>query len=184
MALGLCSYHGMATKCRRIQAVWRRRQRPLATVGNRNLVLSHAAVAPLVYRRLASRPCSHCWCRSTTIATAAVANLLGGSTVVSMSRTPDIMGDAAHYILTRKSSATTGNFFIDDVVLAQEVCVRIVVIVRYLLSVCLSARPSLPRSTRSFAAGSIVSFCREGWCWTAVYTNSPSNCVHMSRDAT
>jgi len=34
------------------------------------------------------------------------------------------MGDAAHYILTRKSSATTGNFFIDDVVLAQEVCVR------------------------------------------------------------
>jgi citronellol/citronellal dehydrogenase len=35
----------------------------------------------------------------TTIATAAVRNLLGGDDLVSRSRTPDIMGDAAHLIL-------------------------------------------------------------------------------------
>jgi len=33
------------------------------------------------------------------------------------SRTPAIMADAAHVILTAKSSMTTDNFFIDDEVL-------------------------------------------------------------------
>ena len=35
-------------------------------------------------------------------------------------RRPDIMADAAHIILTRDSRTCTGNFFIDEEVLAQE----------------------------------------------------------------
>jgi citronellol/citronellal dehydrogenase len=56
----------------------------------------------------------------TIIATAAVRNLLGGEEAIGGSRTPDIVADAAHAILTRPSRATTGNFFIDDEVLAAE----------------------------------------------------------------
>ena len=56
----------------------------------------------------------------TTIATAAVANLLGGQEMVARSRTPKIMADSAHAILTRDPRECTGNFFIDDEVLAEE----------------------------------------------------------------
>ncbi len=56
----------------------------------------------------------------TTIATAAVRNLLGGETLIQMSRTPEIIADAAYYILKRSSSECTGNTFIDEEVLAQE----------------------------------------------------------------
>ncbi|WP_010542267.1 SDR family oxidoreductase [Dietzia alimentaria] len=56
----------------------------------------------------------------TTIATAAVANLLGGDEMVARSRTPEIMADAAHAILTRDPRECSGNFFIDDDVLAEE----------------------------------------------------------------
>jgi citronellol/citronellal dehydrogenase len=58
----------------------------------------------------------------TVIATAAVQNLLGGDEVMKGSRSPDIMADAAHAILTRSSRdrKNTGNFFIDDEVLASE----------------------------------------------------------------
>ncbi|HEY8375976.1 MAG TPA: NAD(P)-dependent oxidoreductase, partial [Nannocystis sp.] len=49
----------------------------------------------------------------TTIATAAV-NMLGGEMMMSASRKPDIMADAAHHILTRPSRECTGNFFIDE----------------------------------------------------------------------
>lgn len=56
----------------------------------------------------------------TTIATAAVQNLLGGDDMVQRSRTPDIMGDAAYYILRRPSKDCTGNFFVDDEVLESE----------------------------------------------------------------
>jgi citronellol/citronellal dehydrogenase len=56
----------------------------------------------------------------TTIATAAVRNLSGGQDAVSRARTPDIMSDAAHAILTRDSRECTGNFFIDDDVLRAE----------------------------------------------------------------
>jgi len=55
----------------------------------------------------------------TTIATAAVKNLLGGDELMSKSRTSDIMGDAAHVILTSDGKTNTGNFFIDDNVLAS-----------------------------------------------------------------
>jgi citronellol/citronellal dehydrogenase len=56
----------------------------------------------------------------TTIATAAVQNLLGGQMLMNMSRTPEIMADAAYYILTKASTQCTGNTFIDEEVLASE----------------------------------------------------------------
>lgn len=56
----------------------------------------------------------------TTIATAAVQNLLGGEALIKMSRKPEIIADAAYYILSRPSSSCTGNFFIDEAVLAEE----------------------------------------------------------------
>jgi citronellol/citronellal dehydrogenase len=56
----------------------------------------------------------------TTIATAAVQNLLGGDTMVSMSRTPQIIADAAYIILSRSSRTCTGHHFMDDEVLASE----------------------------------------------------------------
>jgi citronellol/citronellal dehydrogenase len=56
----------------------------------------------------------------TTIATAAVQNLLGGDALMKMSRTPEIVADAAYAILSKPSSACTGNFFIDEEVLTNE----------------------------------------------------------------
>ena len=56
----------------------------------------------------------------TTIATAAVQNLLGGDALINMSRTTDIIADAAYYILSKPSTVCTGNAFIDEAVLAAE----------------------------------------------------------------
>jgi citronellol/citronellal dehydrogenase len=56
----------------------------------------------------------------TTIATAAVRNLLGGDALVRRSRTPDIMGDAAHVILTQDARTFTGRFCIDDTLLYEQ----------------------------------------------------------------
>lgn len=56
----------------------------------------------------------------TTIATAAVQNLLGGEMLMKMSRTPDIMAESAFYILSRASTECTGNSFIDEEVMAKE----------------------------------------------------------------
>jgi len=56
----------------------------------------------------------------TTIATAAVRNLLGGEEMVRASRKPEIIADAAHAILTKPSRECSGNFFIDDDVLKAE----------------------------------------------------------------
>jgi len=56
----------------------------------------------------------------TTIATAAVANLLGGDKALAGSRTPAIMADAAHAVLVRDPRTCTGHFFLDEEVLAQE----------------------------------------------------------------
>ncbi len=55
----------------------------------------------------------------TAIATAAVQNLLGGDNAMRRTRKPEIMADAAYEIFTRPSRETTGNFYIDDEVLAQ-----------------------------------------------------------------
>ena len=56
----------------------------------------------------------------TTIATAAVRNLLGGEMLIKMSRTPEIIAEAAFYILSKPSAECTGNCFIDEEVLANE----------------------------------------------------------------
>ena len=56
----------------------------------------------------------------TTIATAAVQNLLGGDFLIQRSRKPDIVADAAYHILQRPSYECSGNFFIDEEVLQKE----------------------------------------------------------------
>jgi citronellol/citronellal dehydrogenase len=56
----------------------------------------------------------------TTIATAAVKNLLGGDRMMQMSRTPDILADAAYLIFQKPSRAFNGRFLIDDSFLASE----------------------------------------------------------------
>lgn len=56
----------------------------------------------------------------TTIATAAVQNLLGGEALMKMSRTTDIIADAAFFILSEPSTECTGNTFIDEEVLAKH----------------------------------------------------------------
>jgi len=50
----------------------------------------------------------------TTIATAAIRNVLGGDKLMRMSRTPDILADAAHLIFSQPSREFTGQFLIDD----------------------------------------------------------------------
>jgi citronellol/citronellal dehydrogenase len=56
----------------------------------------------------------------TTIATAAIRNLLGGDTVMRMSRTPEIVADAACRIFAKPARQFTGRFLIDDSFLAAE----------------------------------------------------------------
>ena len=55
----------------------------------------------------------------TIIATAAVQNLLGGDEAMRRSRRPEILADAAYEVMTRPSRDNTGNFYIDDEVLAE-----------------------------------------------------------------
>ena len=55
----------------------------------------------------------------TGIATAAIKNLLGGDEMIQRSRKPEIMADAAHYILTQPSREFTGNFCIDDEIMER-----------------------------------------------------------------
>lgn len=56
----------------------------------------------------------------TTIATAAVQNLLGGDKVMAASRTPEIYADAAYAVLNRPAASTSGNTFIVEDVLEEE----------------------------------------------------------------
>jgi len=55
----------------------------------------------------------------TTIATAAIKNLLGGDAIMRMSRKPEILADAA-YCIFQKPVSFTGHFLIDDTFLAGE----------------------------------------------------------------
>jgi citronellol/citronellal dehydrogenase len=55
----------------------------------------------------------------TGIATAAI-QMIGGDETMKRCRKPEIMADAAHAILTREAQSCSGNFFIDDEVLAEE----------------------------------------------------------------
>ena len=56
---------------------------------------------------------------ATAIATSAV-EMLGGDSMMKTSRKPDIMADAAYAILNKDSRECTGNFFIDEELLASE----------------------------------------------------------------
>ncbi|MFX1572740.1 MAG: SDR family oxidoreductase [Promethearchaeota archaeon] len=56
----------------------------------------------------------------TSIATAAVRNLLGGESAIKHSRKPEIVADAAYIILTKPSRECTGNFFIDEDLLIEN----------------------------------------------------------------
>ncbi|MFN2437648.1 MAG: SDR family oxidoreductase [Chitinophagaceae bacterium] len=56
----------------------------------------------------------------TTIATAAVQNLLGGDYLMQRSRKPEIVADAAYIIINKPAAICTGNFFIDEEVLQKE----------------------------------------------------------------
>jgi citronellol/citronellal dehydrogenase len=56
----------------------------------------------------------------TTIATAAVQNLLGGDALMRCSRTPDIVADAAWHVFNQPSRGFSGHFLIDDTFLASQ----------------------------------------------------------------
>jgi citronellol/citronellal dehydrogenase len=56
----------------------------------------------------------------TTIATAAIRNLLGGEAMVQASRKPEIIADAAYLVFRKPSREFSGNFLIDDSFLASE----------------------------------------------------------------
>lgn len=55
----------------------------------------------------------------TAIRTAAVQNVLGGDEAMRRCRKVEILSDAAHIILTRPSREFTGNFCLDDLILAS-----------------------------------------------------------------
>lgn len=63
--------------------------------------------------------CNALWPR-TTVATAAVEFALGGDAMLRQSRNPEIMAEAAYAILCRDARRYTGNFALDDEVLAEE----------------------------------------------------------------
>lgn len=56
----------------------------------------------------------------TTIATAAVKNILGGDALMRTSRTPEILADAAAMIFAKEGKTFSGNFLIDDTFMAAE----------------------------------------------------------------
>jgi citronellol/citronellal dehydrogenase len=69
--------------------------------------------------RAAGIACNALWPR-TTIATAAVEFALGGKELMSRSRRPQIMADAAYAILCRDARQFTGNFVLDEQILRAE----------------------------------------------------------------
>jgi len=56
----------------------------------------------------------------TTIATAAIRNLLGGETAMRASRKPEILADAAYLVFQKTAREFSGNFLIDDTFLVSE----------------------------------------------------------------
>ena len=56
----------------------------------------------------------------TAIDTAAVRNVLGGDQMAKMSRTADILSDAALVVLTKDPKEFTGQFVVDEVILREE----------------------------------------------------------------
>jgi citronellol/citronellal dehydrogenase len=62
---------------------------------------------------------ANCLWPKTIIATAAVQNLLGGDQAMAQSRRPEIVADAAYEIFKKDARQATGNFYIDEEVLAE-----------------------------------------------------------------
>lgn len=56
----------------------------------------------------------------TSIDTAAVRNVLGGDAMAKMSRMPNIMSDAAYLVLKKDAKTFTGQFIIDEFILAEN----------------------------------------------------------------
>lgn len=56
----------------------------------------------------------------TTIATAAIQNIIGGDKMMLQSRKPEILADAAHQIFISPAREFSGNFLIDDTFLASR----------------------------------------------------------------
>src|SRR6266403_3595652 len=56
----------------------------------------------------------------TTVATAAVENMLGGESVMRRSRKSEIVADAAYAIFNRDARRYTGRFVLDEDVLREE----------------------------------------------------------------
>src|SRR5499425_276312 len=56
----------------------------------------------------------------TTIATAAIKNLLGGDEIMRRSRRPEILAEAAYRIFAKPARSFSGQFLIDDTFLAAE----------------------------------------------------------------
>lgn len=56
----------------------------------------------------------------TTIATAAIKNIIGGDKMMQTSRTPDILADAAYEVFNTPSKELSGQFLIDDTFLASR----------------------------------------------------------------
>jgi len=64
----------------------------------------------------------NCLWPRTAVATAAVSFELGGEEMTAKSRLDTIMGDSAYEILTTNSKDCTGQFFIDDEIMASVGC--------------------------------------------------------------
>ena len=62
---------------------------------------------------------ANCLWPKTIIATAAVQNLLGGDQAMAQSRRPEIVADAAYEIFRKDARTATGNFYIDEEILAE-----------------------------------------------------------------
>lgn len=70
--------------------------------------------------RADGRLSANCLWPRTTIVTAATTNLRGAEEAVRVSRTPQIMADAAHAVLSRPAGHTTGQCLVDEDVLRAE----------------------------------------------------------------
>ena len=55
----------------------------------------------------------------TSIDTAAVRNILGGDSMAKMSRLPTIMADALYELIIKPANEVTGQFLIDEFILAE-----------------------------------------------------------------
>ena len=93
----------------------------------------------------------------TTIATAAVKNLLGGDALMRASRTPEIIADAAHLMFLKDAKTFTGNFLIDDTFLFEN---GVRDFDRYRVDPTVDLAPDLLCAGRFSAAGRPEEDCR------------------------